>query len=1443
MKHYFALLITSIFSVLSFQVFSQPGNENFEKFIWNEDASSYSFIQPKKTLQIAEQNHLQWLTKALACEKEVSFELFDQQSDDLGYVHYRYKQYYNKLEVEFSRYYVHVLHSFVQSANGDYYPGINIGITPSIDMKAALQEALKKVNADEYYWEREKQDALIATKPQLLILPLNNQYHLAYRFDIYSLNPHNRQYIYIDAQSGEYLLSINKIHFSSVNGIAQTRYSGTKTFVTDSLAPNNYILKDVTRGNSIVTKDLNQGLDYTQAVDFVDLDNNWTDTTHHDDVATDIHWGMQMTYDYFKNKHNRNSYDMAGSIINNFAHAGNWLSLSFWDGIGFYFGDGDGVNTKPFGSLDIVAHEFTHAVIEYSAGLTYLYEAGGLQESFADMFAVCVDYYVNQGFGNYMIGEDITLNGQPMRNMASPKTKNQPDTYQGQYWSTSLGNEWINSGVQNYWFFLLTSGDNGINDNQDTFSITGIGIEDAAKIIYRSLTTYLTPLADYDDARFASIQSAIDLFGSCSPIVKTATNAWWAVGVGAPYQKDSLKARFMATNTLLCNAPAEVQFINNSTNASFYLWDFGDNTSSSLPNPVHTYQDTGYYTVSLSVWDTSYLCGTSDTNVLTKTNYIHVKKSDPVYFTASNTNPNAGCEIVQLLDQNESCAKGWEWIITPTYYSIVSGDLSSKNLSVRFDSLGIYSVKLVLDYGLSKDSLLRYQYISVGLPKDCEFSSNMLHPRINKDTITLYDLHNLCAWERNWSITPSSYNIIDQAPDKSWIKLIFSDTGSYDIRLDLTYGSHVKSCTKQSYIHALDYCIPIVSNLNQDIGISYFEFGDILNNSNIGVKTYTDYTEKSTTLAQYDTVVFKMKRNSNHNHMNRKIWIDYNADGDFSDPGELVAYEASSLQTDWSDTVFIPGNSCLGNTIIRLGTSLMGMSNLACGVNTYGEFEDYRLEIKEIRPLIAKLKSKDSLILEQCAAYVDSGYIILRQFNPIDQIDTLSNLDITTPGQYYLEYHFVDSSGYETSIRRTLFVAPMQDISDEFYLNGKLIDSLAVGYSYPNPGFQVNLNCNIIKTVSQSGSYDSSIVGIYYLNYYLESHLGQLDTVVQEIHVVDTISPSINLTGSADTNIMVHATWNDPGIVITDNYYSGISPVIVGKVETDTLGDYTLYYSAVDPSGNYSDILIRNIHVVDTEAPDISSTAYSDGDTVRINVFTTFYKPDIQTTDNYFEPITTAISGSYIDSFGLDGEATRTGCFSWIFSAQDASGNTALFTLHICVEDHTPPEITLFGNSIVNLASPKHFEDDSFSVSDNYDQNITVVRSGDYFTDYLVNFKLGFYYIYYDATDAAGNKAIQKSRMLNVDRYSSMFEAEQRSYRLYPNPNSGYFSIAFEEDLPEDYQMRIFTALGQEVEAKSIVVQGSRQVDIDLGEVKTGLYFVQFCHNNQCFLCKLSVER
>ena len=146
-----------------------------------------------------------------------------------------------------------------------------------------------------------------------------------------------------------------------------------------------------------------------------------------DSAAVDVHWGAEKVYDYYDSVHNRNSYNNAGAKILSWVdYCGNYNN-AHWAGTYMLFGGGDGITWGPVTSLDIVGHEFTHGVIEYSAGLGTSGESGALNESFSDIFGNVIERRVKQDT-SWRIAEDMTFNGMGIRNMKYPKDFNHPNT-------------------------------------------------------------------------------------------------------------------------------------------------------------------------------------------------------------------------------------------------------------------------------------------------------------------------------------------------------------------------------------------------------------------------------------------------------------------------------------------------------------------------------------------------------------------------------------------------------------------------------------------------------------------------------------------------------------------------------------------------------------------------------------------------------------------------------------------------------------------------------------------------------------------------------------------------------------------------------------------------------------------------------------------------------
>lgn len=257
-----------------------------------------------------------------------------------------------------------------------------------------------------------------------------------------------------------------------------------------------------------------------------------------DAVVNNAHNNANTTYDYYYSRHARDSYTGTGATITSTVHYGSRYNNAFWNGTQMVYGDGDGTTFSPLGnSLDVVAHEITHAVTERTAGLVYSNESGALNEGMSDVFGASAEYYRNSGSTNiWKIGDEIYTPGtagDALRYMNNPtQDGSSKDYYPERYVGTSDngGVHW-NSGIANLAYYLLSVGGKHPR-GKTTIQVTGIGIPAAEKIFYKALTAYMTSSTNFAGARTATLNAASALYGSTSSQYTQVGNAWAAVGVG-----------------------------------------------------------------------------------------------------------------------------------------------------------------------------------------------------------------------------------------------------------------------------------------------------------------------------------------------------------------------------------------------------------------------------------------------------------------------------------------------------------------------------------------------------------------------------------------------------------------------------------------------------------------------------------------------------------------------------------------------------------------------------------------------------------------------------------------------------------------------------------------------------------------------------------------------
>ena len=550
-KFIFLICLSFSISVLGF---GQKTGKAFQSIATSRTGNT-DWVKFNKNVNILPDKVFENFSDAFSLTKNDKMVLKSTKTDALQMTHLRYQQEYRAVPVWGADYIIHAANGLAVSGNGKLVNGLDINAEPTLSATDAINKAFEYTGAEKYMWQDVNNENMlkhITNNPAATYYPvaeliiadkscsrIASHYKLAYRVDVFAEKPMSRKDVFVDAQTGAILFTIDKIHNTDVQGTAVTKYSGTKTITTDSMAPGQYRLRCNTVGGGFETYDMNKGTSYSAAVDFTDADNYWNNVNaDQDEAATDAHYGAMLTYKYYYQKFGRLSYDDNNAKLISYVHYDNKYNNAFWNGYYMTYGDGDGTSYSAFTAIDVCGHEITHAVTEHTANLIYQDEPGALNEGFSDIFGAAIEFFRDSATADWNMGEDFDLQGTGFRSMSNPKSTQLPDTYHGQYWVYNdvfdNGGVHTNSAVVAHWYYIMTAGKVGTNDIGQSYNVVGIGIDKASAIAYRTLTFYLTPSSQYIDTRQATIWAAEDLYGQCSVEAMTASAAWHAVGIGFP---------------------------------------------------------------------------------------------------------------------------------------------------------------------------------------------------------------------------------------------------------------------------------------------------------------------------------------------------------------------------------------------------------------------------------------------------------------------------------------------------------------------------------------------------------------------------------------------------------------------------------------------------------------------------------------------------------------------------------------------------------------------------------------------------------------------------------------------------------------------------------------------------------------------------------------------
>jgi thermolysin len=457
-----------------------------------------------------------------------------------------------------------------RSIFGEVPQGLSLDVSPVQSALAAERQAIELGGAD----------ATLLRRAQLVILPQTRLGpRLAYMTVVSAGISVFR--LFLDANTGAELLRYSELQTQAAVGTGRGMVGDTKkmsvlgqagAFMADDMLRPPVLRTYDMRGNRIRAISVLDGAPLFTSDLATDTDNDWTDVP-----AVDAHAYIGWTYDYYFKRHGRRGLDNRDrpiiTLINGVRQQ-DWLFTppedldllvfnAFWcqfcgpGAIGvMYFGNGAGpqvIFTNPFGfgpesvnflagSLDIAAHELTHAVTSSTSNLIYLNESGALNEAFSDIMGTAAEFYFQPagagiGQADFLMGEDSFrspfvggISG--IRSMINPASFGDPDHYSIRFTGTAdNGGVHINAGIPNHAFYLAVAG--GTN-RVSRLSVTGVGIanmEQMERVFYRAFTLLMPANSTFSTARAATMQAARDLYAANPAVLTAVTQAWAAVGV------------------------------------------------------------------------------------------------------------------------------------------------------------------------------------------------------------------------------------------------------------------------------------------------------------------------------------------------------------------------------------------------------------------------------------------------------------------------------------------------------------------------------------------------------------------------------------------------------------------------------------------------------------------------------------------------------------------------------------------------------------------------------------------------------------------------------------------------------------------------------------------------------------------------------------------------
>jgi PKD repeat protein len=709
-----------------------------------------------------------------------------------------------------------------------------------------------------------------------------------------------------------------------------------------------------------------------------------------------------------------------------------------------------------------------------------------------------------------------------------------------------------------------------------------------------------------------------------------------------------------------------------------------------------------------------------------------------------------------------------------------------------------------------------------------------------------------------WSFFPNTVSYVGGTNSSSRDpKVTFNSKGKYTVSLR-GYNSLDQTATdntiiKSDFVIVVEHCTPQLSiSSSTDVAINNVTLKDkqgkkLIDNSSFNnLLGYDDYTLTNlepasiTFGATYD---LQISRTTNVNPMTRKVWMDWNIDGDFDDAGELIATENTANTLIYSTSFKVPSilTSFEGRTKMRIGTSYANDPNMPCGANSgitnanrLGEFEDYSIMlVNDFTPPVLTLNNADTLYIEVGSTYTEYGATAIdpTEGNISSSVIANTDVDVDFTGIYYTTYNVKDAGGNAAvPVTRVIYVV-LDRNKPVITLNGSDTVRVEVYGTYTEDGATSmdNKDGNISNGIQIDGTVNTDKLGTYIITYSSNDQTGNKATKKRVVIVKDSQKPIIN-NSDADANrevkVQILSVFIDR-TKVTDNYDNPASLVITNGpgtpdgVDTRFKGTYTLVYNSTDVSGNKADTKTYKYIVDDYTGPTIVLNTL---DTIIHPVNKTYYSVSASVYDNYYDNTQLSITKTSNVIF------YKLGLYYDEYKATDGSGNVTIRRRYVRVIDDQAP---VLNGLPMNVGLWSNIDaTQGLTITDNYDAPATLKpRIKVLFTN-LNTYVEGVYAVTFEVSDLSGNVSLPFNRIINVGRNFEQINGVNtlgldKTINVYPNPSNGLINVDYNFATPETMLINVYNSTGLLVASINNVHGESGIQTIDLSQEANGLYYVR----------------